>query len=55
MIESGKIPDRRSITLQPESIERHVQISHWEGDNVIGATNQYAVITLIERKSDLNP
>ena len=47
----GQIPDRRSITLRPESIERRVHIGHWEGDTVIGAAHQHAIVTLVERKS----
>ena len=42
---------RRSITLRPESIERRAQIGHWEGDTVIGAAHQHAIVTLVERKS----
>jgi IS30 family transposase len=41
----GQIPDRRSITLRPESIERRVNIVHREGDTVIGAANQHAIIS----------
>jgi len=47
----GQIPDRRSITLRPESIERRVHIGNWEGDTVIGAAHQHAIIRLVERKS----
>jgi transposase, IS30 family len=47
----GQIPDRRSITHRPESIERRAQIGHWEGDTVIGAAHQHAIVTLVERKS----
>ena len=47
----GQIPDRRSITLRPESIERRTHIGHWEGDTVIGAAHQHAIVTLVERKS----
>jgi IS30 family transposase len=47
----GQIPDRRSISLRPESIERRINIGHWEGDTVIGAAHQHAIVTLVERKS----
>ena len=47
----GQIPDRRSITERPESIERRAHVGHWEGDTVIGAAHKQAVVTLVERKS----
>jgi IS30 family transposase len=47
----GQIPDRRSITERPEWIERRAHIGHWEGDTVIGAAHQHAIVTLVERKS----
>ncbi len=45
------IPDRRSITHRPESIERRAKIGHWEGGTVIGAAYQHAIVTLVERKN----
>lgn len=47
----GQIPDRRSIAERPEAIERRGRIGHWEGDTVIGAAHQHAIVTLVERKS----
>ena len=47
----GQIPDRRSITERPESVERRTHIGHWEADTVIGAGHQHAIVTLVERKS----
>jgi IS30 family transposase len=47
----GQIPDRRSISERPDSIERRSHIGHWEGDTVIGAAHQHAIVTLVERKS----
>ncbi len=47
----GQIPDRRSIAERPESIERRAHVGHWEGDTVIGAAHQHAIVTLVERKS----
>ena len=47
----GQIPDRRSIAERPESVERRAHIGHWEGDTVIGAAHQHAIVTLVERKS----
>ena len=46
-----QIPDRRSIATRAESIERRAHIGHWEGDTVIGAAHQHAIVTLVERKS----
>jgi IS30 family transposase len=36
----GQIPDRRSVTEQPESIDRCTHIGQGEGDNVVGAAYQ---------------
>ena len=47
----GQIPDRRSIAMRPASIDRRTRIGHWEGDTVIGAAHQHAIVTLVERKS----
>ena len=47
----GQIPDRRSISERPDAVERRSHIGHWEGDTVIGAAHQHAIVTLVERKS----
>jgi IS30 family transposase len=47
----GQILDRRSITERPESIERRAHVGHWEGDTVIGAAHQHAIVTLVEKKA----
>ncbi len=47
----GQIPDRRSISERPDSIERRSHVGHWEDDTVIGAAHQHAIVTLVERKS----
>jgi IS30 family transposase len=47
----GHIPDRRSITTQPGSIELRSYIRKWEGDTAIVASQQNAIVTLIDRKS----
>lgn len=47
----GQIPHRRSIDERPESVEQRAHIGHWEGDTVIGAAHQHAIVTLVERKS----
>lgn len=47
----GQIPYGRSIAERPESIERRAHVGQWEGDTVIGAEHQHAIVTLFERKS----
>jgi IS30 family transposase len=47
----GQIPNRRSISERPSHIEDRKQVGHWEGDTVIGAAHQQAIVTLVERKS----
>ena len=47
----GQIPNRRPISERPAHIENRSQVGHWEGDTVIGAGHQQAIVTLVERKS----
>jgi transposase, IS30 family len=47
----GHIPNRRPISERPSHIEARKQVGHWEGDTVIGAGHNQAVVTLVERKS----
>jgi IS30 family transposase len=47
----GQIIGRRPIAERPKSVETRSQIGHWEGDTVIGAGHQQAIVTLVERKS----
>lgn len=47
----GQIPNRRSISERASHIKERKQIGHWEGDTVIGAAHQQAIVTLVERKS----
>ena len=47
----GQIPNRRPISERPSHIDERKQVGHWEGDTVIGAAHQQAIVTLVERKS----
>lgn len=47
----GKIQNRVDIDERPKSIEERKTIGHWEGDTVIGANHQQALVTIVERKS----
>lgn len=47
----GQIPNRCSISQRPGHVQHRKQVGHWEGDTVIGAAHQQAVVTLVERKS----
>jgi transposase, IS30 family len=49
----GHIPNRRGIEQRPESVQTREKIGHWEGDTIIGANNQHAIVTLVERKTGL--
>jgi len=47
----GKIPNQVSIEARPEIVEQRERIGDWEGDTIIGAGRQGAIVTLVERKS----
>lgn len=47
----GCIPNRVDISQRPKVVEKNTQYGHWEGDLIIGAKHQGALLTLVERKS----
>jgi IS30 family transposase len=47
----GKIPNQVSIEDRPEIVEQRKRIGDWEGDTIIGAGMQGAIVTLVDRKS----
>lgn len=47
----GQIVGRRPISERPVHIESRRQIGHWEGDTIIGAGHQQAIVSMVERKS----
>jgi IS30 family transposase len=47
----GRIPDHRPISQRPPAVETRSRVGHWEGDTLIGAGRQQAIVSLVERKS----
>ncbi|MCU0324015.1 MAG: IS30 family transposase [Spirosomaceae bacterium] len=47
----GKIPNRVGIEKRPECVQAKERFGDWEGDTIIGARHQGAILTLTERKS----
>jgi transposase, IS30 family len=47
----GKMPNRIGIEKRPECVQTKERFGDWEGDTVIGANHQGAILTLTERKS----
>lgn len=50
----GCIPNRVDIDQRPAIVERKERLGDWEGDTVIGANHQGAILTVVDRKSKLS-
>jgi IS30 family transposase len=48
---TGKMPACTDITDRPAEANERRCVGHWEGDTIIGAKHQGAVVTLVDRKS----
>lgn len=49
----GQIKNRVSIDERPKVVEKKVRLGDWEGDTIIGAHQQKAIVTLVDRASKL--
>jgi len=49
--ESGKRPACADIAGRPAEANQRRRVGHWEGDTIVGARQQGAVVTLVDRKS----
>jgi IS30 family transposase len=49
----GQIKGRRSISERPSEVETRDELGHWEADTMIGAGQQGALVTLVERQTGL--
>jgi transposase, IS30 family len=52
-IRRGQIPNRIGIELRPAIVASKRRFGDWEGDTIIGARHQGAILSLVERKSKL--
>ena len=49
----SKIKNQTSIDLRPKSVDKRLEVGHWEGDLIIGQKQGSAIATLVERKTRL--
>jgi transposase, IS30 family len=49
----GQIKNRVSIDERPKVVDKKVRLGDWEGDTIIGAQQQKAIVTLVDRASRL--
>jgi len=47
----GCIPNRVDITERPAIVEEKSRLGDWEGDTIIGANHQGAILSIVDRKS----
>jgi len=47
----GHIPNRVDIDERPKIVEQKTRIGDWEGDTIIGAKHQGAIVSLVDRCS----
>lgn len=47
----GCIPNRVDITERPAIVEKKSRLGDWEGDTIIGANQQGAILSLVDRSS----
>lgn len=52
-IRRGQIPNRTSIEQRPKIVAAKRRYGDWEGDTIIGARHQGAILSMTERKSKL--
>jgi transposase, IS30 family len=45
----GVIPNRIGIEHRPAIVDANTELGHWEGDTIIGANHDGALLTLVER------
>lgn len=49
----GSIANRRPLSKRPDAVDVRQRLGDWEGDTVIGKHHQRALVTLVERRSQL--
>ena len=50
-VHRGRVPDRVSIHLRPDSVRDRTEFGHWEGDSIEGKGRKLGIHTEVERKS----
>ena len=51
----GLIPNRIDISERPAIVARKTRLGDWEGDTVVSAGHKGGLLTLVERKTQLEP